>query len=500
MITAELLARATPAELQYIKGLTYEESRRDSGNSLQSYTRSAWPLIEPKLPFVPGWHIDAICEHLEAVFSGQIKNLLINIPPRHAKSTLVSVAFPSWAWTKRPWMKFIYGSYSHSLAKRDSVKMRNVIQSRWYQDTFKVNWSLAEDQNEKTNYVNTVGGARRATSVGATIIGEGGDCLVLDDPQSPRSSRSGPRREDVMDWIDQEFFIRVNDPKTVSKIIIMQRLDEKDVSAHVLAKGGWEHLMLPAEFEPERRCFTSIGWTDPRAEAGEALWPARFGKEENEKSKKEMGSKAWAGQGQQRPAPSDGIIFKRGWLGKFYTKDPQELAKEMEFLALSIDLPFDEGGTFAVFQIWGRKGPDKYLLDQTRAQVGFNEQCVMFRLAVAKWPNLNAKWVEKKANGAAMITTLKKEFSSLIPVTPQGSKEVRAEAVAPQFQSGNVYFPDPSIASWIGDYIEELVVFNNGAFNDQVDATSQALSLLETSAPTAFTPISLTTRSKWLGR
>lgn len=479
-----------------------ELKRRESSNSLRAYIEAAWPLIEPKHPFVPGWHIDAISEHLEAVINGEIKNLLINIPPRHAKSTIVSVAFPSWVWTKKPDHNFLYTSHSHSLSKRDSVKTRNIIQSQWYKDTFKVSWHLADDQNEKSNFVNTVGGSRRATSVLSSIIGEGASTLVVDDPHSPRSVRSDTQRTSELDWLDQEFFTRVNDPKTTSKIIIMQRLDQRDASAHVLEQGDWDHLMLPAEYEPERKCIMSTGWEDPRTEVGEPLWQARFDREQNEKTKKNMGSKAWAGQGQQRPAPSDGITFKRQWLQQFYTQDPLELSTTMEFLALSVDLPFSEGAnnSFAVFQVWGKKGAHKYLLDQLRAQCGFNDQIKLFTQAMAKWTRINAKWVEKKANGAALIEVLQKKFSGIIPITPLGSKEARADAVAPQFEAGDIWLPDPSIAPWISDYIEELVIFNNGLFNDQVDATTQAISNLSSQAATDWTPVSLTGSSKWYGR
>lgn len=472
-----------------------ELARRESKNSLGSFLRAAWPLIEPKHPFIPGRHIDAMAEHLEAVHRGEIRNLLINVPPRHVKSTMVSVAYPAWVWTEEAQHKFIYGSHSHSLAKRDSVKTRNIVTSPWYRETFATEWSLTEDQNEKSNFVNTVGGSRRATSVLSSIIGEGGDTLVLDDPHSPRSVRSDTQRQSELDWIDQEFFTRINDPKTVSKIVIMQRLDQRDASEHLLEKGDWEHLMLPAEFEPERKCFTVIGWEDPRKEPGEPLWPERFDTPELNTMKIDMGSKAWAGQGQQRPSPGEGSIFKRQYLQNFY----KEIPNDLDFFALSIDLPFDQGGSYAVFQVWGRRKGDRYLLDQTRAQVGFSEQITMFRTMLGKWPKIMAKWVEKKANGAAMISTLQREFAGLIPVEPTASKEIRAEAVTPQFESGNVFLPDPSIAPWIGDYIEELVAFNNGAFNDQVDATSQALSKM--AVMTNFDDMgigSITGKSKWL--
>lgn len=487
-----------PSEHYELQFLLTEEDRYQSGNTLFAFLKAAWPLIEPRHPFVEGKHIEGICEHLEAVHRGEIRNLLINIPPRHAKSTIVSVGFPAWVWTRTPQHKFLYGSHSFMLAKRDSVRTRNIIQSRWYKETFKTQWMLADDQNEKRKFDNTEGGSRICTSVMAAIIGEGADTLVLDDPHSPRSVRSDVKRVDELEWIDQEFFTRINDPKTVSKIVIMQRLDERDASAHVLEKGDWEHLMLPAQFEPERKCITSIGWEDPRTTRDEALWPERFTKADNEKSAKDMGSKAWAGQGQQRPSPSQGSIFKREWFhdGIFY----RELPSDLDFVAMSVDLPFDEGpnNSFACFHGWGRKEGKRYLLPtELREQCGFPRQLQMFREMKSKY-RFNVEWIEKKANGAAMISTMQKEFPTLVAVNPMGSKEVRAEAVAPQFESGGCLLPHPSIAPWITDFIEELIVFNNGKFNDRVDTTSQALMKLNNAPNTDWTPISITGQSKWL--
>ena len=461
---------------------------------LYPFLQAAWPIIEPRNPFVPGKHIEAICEHLEAVHRGEIRNLLINIPPRHAKSTIVSVGYPAWVWSKDPGHKFLYGSHAFSLAKRDSIKCRMLVKSKWFRETFKIKWDLKEDQNEKMRFDNTEQGYRLATSVGGSIIGEGGDTLVIDDPHSPQSVRSEVQRAAALSWADESFFTRINNPKTVSKIVIMQRLDEKDLSRHLLEQGDWEHLMLPAEFEPERKCSTSIGWEDPRTEAGEALWPERFPREEIQRMAKNMGSMAAAGQLQQRPSPREGAIFKRKDL-KFYTVLPT-----LEFYGLSVDLPFDEGSenSFAVFQLWGKKGADKYLIDQTRAQCNFKVQIDMIKAMVGKHPTINAKWVEKKANGAALITTLQNLIPGLIPVEPRGSKVLRAESVSPQFESGNIHLPDPTIAPWVGDYIEELVTFPNAEHDDQVDATTQAISKMSEGLNFDWMPVSLTGTSKWL--
>lgn len=483
------------AELCELDAVLLELERRQSANSLYHFLKCAWPLVEPSHPFVDGWHIGAICEHLEAVKRGQIRNLLINIPPRHAKSTIVSVAFPAWVWTHSPGMKFIYGSHSYSLSKRDSIRCRSLILTDWYRQTFGVGWKISEDQNEKVKFENSRKGFRMAASVGGSIIGEGGDILVLDDPHSPRSVRSDVQRRSEIDWIDQEFFTRVNDPKQVSKIIIMQRLDQRDASAHVIEQGGWEHLMLPAEYEPERKCHVYVtGWSDPREEPGEVLWKERFGKVEIAELKK-MGSMAAAGQLQQRPSPAEGAVFKRSWF-LFHVERP-----EPEFIALSADLTFKDGvkNDFAVFQIWGRKGSMRFLMDQVRGRMGFNEQKNTLKSLVAKWKP-NAIWIEDTANGPALIAALRLEIPGIIPVKPKGSKVARAEAITPQFEAQNVSLPDPSIAPWINDYVEEFCTFPMGLHDDQVDTTTQALSQLAQRPVISFNTeaMSISGPSKWL--
>ena len=469
--------------------------RLHTNNSFYSFLRASWPIIEPNHPFVPGKHIEAICEHLEAVYRGEIRNLLINVPPRHAKSTIVSVGYPAWVWTMQGGHKFIYASHAYPLSMRDSVKCRALVRSEWYRQTFGIKWHISEDQDQKVKFENTMMGFRQAASVGGSVIGTGGDTLVADDPHSPMEVGSDLQRQKVLDWYDQEFSNRVNDPKTVSKIIIMQRLHQLDLSQHVLDKGGWEHLMLPAEFEPERKCVTSIGWQDERQEPGQSLWPERFGNPELEEFKKNMGSMVSAGQLQQRPAPAEGAVFKRAWI-KFHVEQPS-----VDFIAISADLTFKDGAKndFAVFQVWGRKGAKKYLLDQVRGRMAFNEQRNAFKALCAKWKP-HAKWIEDTANGPALISALRTEIAGIIPVKPKGSKVARAESVTPQFEALNVYIPDPSKAPWVNDYIEELCTFPGALHDDQVDATTQALSQMAQRPSITFNTdaMSITGPSKWL--
>jgi len=160
-----------------IESLRFEQQRRAAETSLYEFVKQSWHIIEPGVEFSEGWHIHTICDHLEAVTDRRIKNLIINIPPRHSKSTIVTVIWPVWSWLKNPSEKFLTASYSGTLSVRDSVKSRRLLESHW----FKARWpniSLNRDQNTKQRYENQYTGYRIATSVGSTTTGEGGSGLI----------------------------------------------------------------------------------------------------------------------------------------------------------------------------------------------------------------------------------------------------------------------------------------------------------------------------------
>jgi hypothetical protein len=278
----------------------------------REFVRQAWAIIEPLTPFVPGWHIDAIIDHLEAVTHSEIRNLLINVPPRHMKSLLVSVLWPAWEWIQHPERRWLFSSYAASLSIRDSIKCRTLIESPWYQSFWGDRFALSSDQNTKTRFDNDRSGYRIATSVGGAATGEGGDRIVCDDPHNVQEAESDSIRKTTTDWYDVVMSTRVNDPRTAAKVVVMQRCHQRDLSGHLLAQGGWDLLCLPAEYEGPTPA-TSIGFLDPRMNLGELLWPERFGPKEIEALKISLGSYGAAGQLQQRPSPAGGGIFKRHW-------------------------------------------------------------------------------------------------------------------------------------------------------------------------------------------
>jgi hypothetical protein len=287
-----------------------EKERRAASGSLYEFVKQSWHVVEPNIPFIPSWHIETICEHLEAVSAGDIHRLLINIPPRHSKSTIVSVMWPAWEWLTDPAQKFLCASYSGNLSTRDNLKTRRLLQSNWYQDRWGYMFAFAGDQNAKQRFENDKTGYRLATSVGGTATGEGGSRLILDDPHGAQAAQSEVMRESDLEWFDMVWSTRLNNPKTDAMVTVMQRLHERDISGHILEDiKGWEHICIPAEWDGKTR-KTVLGLYDPRKEKGELICPERFGKTEITMLKQLLGVYGTAGQLQQDPTPSEGGILK----------------------------------------------------------------------------------------------------------------------------------------------------------------------------------------------
>lgn len=443
--------------------------------SLHEYMQRAWSVVEPR-PFVNGWHIEAICAHLQAISAGQIQDLIINVPPRHTKSLTVSVMWPSWEWgpNRHPEVRWLTSSYAQPLATRDSVKCRRLIQSSWYQQLWGRRFRLTGDQNAKERYDNDKQGYRLATSVGGGNVGEGGDRLIVDDPNNIVDIQSDAARNYVNAWWDQVMSTRRNDPKASGRVIIMQRSHHKDLTGHILAEEGhtFELLILPAEYEPKYHCVTGLGFSDPRTEPKELLWPARYTRDEHEALKKTMGQFAVSGQQQQRPAPIEGGIFKRQY-ARFYL----ELPAKFDFMCQSWDMAFKDLKTSDMVsgQVWGVAGADRYLLDRVADRLSFTKTLQAVRNMTANHPSAVAKYVEDKANGSAVIDTLRHELTGLIAVEPEGGKIARAMAVTAEWEAGNVWLPSPQLAPWVEEFLQYLVDFPNGTYDDDVDAMTQAL-------------------------
>lgn len=473
-----------------------------SRRHLRDFLRCAWPHIEKERSFTTGWHIDAVCDHLDAVALRHIKRLVINVPPRTTKSTIVQVCYPAHRWIKNPETQFLCISHTDRLVIRDGQKMRLLIEKPWYQGLKDADWQIRQGQDQKQKFENTLGGYRLSMGVGAGVLGEGGDEILIDDPLDRDQAFSETERLNVLESYDQKISTRLNSPKDGAIVLIMQRLHEEDLSGHVLSKNGWEHLMLPMEFDSTRKCFTSIGFEDPRTVDGELLCEERFPPEILTAMKIDLGSVGTAGQLQQEPAPAEGIIFKkkdwRFWYPRGTTPPPAvqvRLADNSIVSCVQREIPADDEFEESIQSwdcafkdkkdndkvaggLWSRVKKEAYLRDRVNENLSFTKTCQAIEHWSDTWPDAHRKLVEDKANGSAVIDTLREKVPGLKEVNPQGGKESRAHAIQPYQESGNIYLPHPALFPWVEDYVTQHGMFPNASYDDEVDQTTQAILFL----------------------
>ena len=466
-----------------------------ASRSLSKYIGLAWHIVEPATPYCSGWHIEAIAEHLEALTRGELRNLIINIPPRHMKSLSVAVFWPTWVWAKHPEVRWMFSSYAEDLALRDSVKCRRVILSDWYQKRYGHVFSLTGDQNQKRRFENSKGGYRLALGVGGGSTGEGGDIIVVDDPLKAQEGTSQATLDNVIEWWDETMSTRGNDPRKVRKVIIMQRLHQRDLTGHSLAKmreeGGeqWEHLCLPAEYEQTVR-VTALGWRDPRSTPGELLWPQRFGPEEMNKLKVALGERGTAGQLQQRPAPIGGAVYKREWWETEHRYDPDESLEAVgRFMSCDTALKDKESNDYSAITVWDML-PD-YRIALRHVWKGKPPFPVMVRRIeeiATKWQGKNLLKnvvIEDKQSGTTAVQTLRQTAPEwlqkiIVEWIPRGDKVYRARQASLWCERGRVLLPHPSESvPWLMEFEEEFFDFPAAAYDDVTDTVSQLIIYLE---------------------
>lgn len=448
---------------------------RKQCGSLAGFVREAWHVLEPGNPYVHGWHIEAICSHLEAVTDGRITRLLINVPPGTMKSLIVSVFWPAWEWGPKgqPSLRYLTTSYSETYAKRDSRRMRDLVSSEWYRSL----WPEIElHRAAELSFENTARGGREGMPF-QSLTGGRGDRVIIDDPHSTETAESEAERARTTRIFRESVPTRLIEPTRSAIVVIMQRLNERDVSGQIGALAlGYEHLMLPMEFEPERRCRTSIGFEDPRSYDGELLFPERFPREVIERDKKVMTAYAIAGQYQQRPAPREGGLFKRA---NFPVVDvappPSKIARAWDFAgtikraggnpdwSVGVRMLVDKDGVFYIDDVRRFRetpGVVRSSVIATASQDG--SDC---SIRIPQDPGQAGK-----AQAEDYVRALAGYMVTALPVT--GDKETRAKPLAAQSEIGNVKLVR---GSWNEDFLDEIETFPAGAHDDQVDAAADAL-------------------------
>lgn len=523
------MSKAPPAPVDISAAAAELLSRRKATGNLHEFVGQAWPQVEGGREFVDGWMIGAICEHLEAVHLGQIRNLLINVPPRMMKSLLCNVFWPTWVWLHKPETQFLFTSYSANLTIRDNVRARRIMESRWFQTRWGDKFGLAGDQNTKLRIDNDKGGYRVTTSIDGTTTGEGADILVIDDPNPPKDT-SETMLKAALDWWQGTMPTRVNDFKTGRKVTIQQRVHESDITGHILKNeaGDWVPLILPMEFEVRRRCVTvalpSTGgkkWHDPRVSEGELLFPERVGPKELQTLKRGLAtSYLIAGQLQQRPAPEAGGMFKRDWFRKWTSPNTPKL----EWVMTSWDtaLSEKEKAAYSACTVWGiffrhysderewmqgvtpgdadalGRVPNVLLLNCFRGHWEYPEmRRLMHQMAkdyrcdtIGAVPDKDKRYkpdmnlVEAKASGITVVQELNRTGETFTRFTPDkfGDKMQRVRLITHLVEAGRVWLPvrpNGEFNSAAKLLLEQCLLFPNADSRDVVDTLTQALLRLQ---------------------
>ncbi|WP_324173723.1 phage terminase large subunit [Staphylococcus pseudintermedius] len=407
-------------------------------------------------------HTDLIANELQEIINGKQKHIIIEMPPRHGKSMAVTETFPSYFLTMHPNKRVITASYSDGLARKFGRLNRNKF-LEFANSLNKV--QIAFDNGSVNNWgILSKRGGMISTGIGGSITGQGADLMIIDDPiKNAKEAQSKTYRDNV--WAEWESTLSTRLHKGASVIVIMTRWHEDDFVGRLL-KGSpynWTRLRLPAIAEKNDDLLGR--------EIGEALCPA-LGYDEDWAAykKKEVGERTWASLYQQRPSPESGSIFKRKWFSKVDSAPTQ-----YDDMLISWDFTFKDSdkSDFVVGQVWVKKGADFYLIDQVRKRIDFTQSVKATQQLHKKYPRCRKILVEDKANGPAIINTLKRSISGIIPVTPKESKEARAYSVTPFFEANNVHFV--KTVPHLDEMIEELATFPNSQNDDTVDACTQAL-------------------------
>lgn len=473
-----MLSRAQTARLQTLER---EEALYRARRGLLAFTCYTYP------EFRVSWHHRVICRTLNRFARGEITRLIIEAPPRHGKSELMSRRLPAFLLGQDPNTRIIAASYSDALASDMNRDCQRIITCDAYRELFpktrlneKNIRTVADGVWLRNSEMFEVVGSRgyyKSAGIGGAITGRGGDKLLLDDfLKDWASAQSKTIRDSQWDWFRSVFMTRLQKGGQVAMTVT--RWNEDDIVGRVTSlmkvdpsADKWHVLTLPAikEDEPTDE--------DPRS-PGEALWPDEFPIEQLRRTETNVGPRIWVSLYQQRPSPAKGNVIEREQWKRF--SEWPDIAT-MDAVCSSWDLTFKdkEKNDWTVCVILGRKGADKYLLGLHRRRIAFPEQLRLFTEVASKLPTRANHYIEDAANGAAMVAIVTRSIPRVIAVTPNGSKQARAEAIAPQAAAGNLWLPDSNLAPYIETFIEEWAIFPSGKHDDQVDAYAQGVLQLD---------------------
>lgn len=453
--------------------------------SFYFFVRRAWDEIEPS-PFVDNWHIECICEHLQAVYEGKIKRLMILVPPRTLKTFIANICFTAWVLGRDPGKKIIGVSYSQRLSEKISFRSRILMESNYYRRLFSGS-SLDVDQTQKANFMTTKGGGRFSTSVGGTLTGEGGNILIFDDPMNPDEALSDVKREASNEWVDQAAFSRLNNPKEDSIICIMQRLHVEDTAAHLMEKDDWLILKFPAETNET----IEIQLGDKKWSYAGFLHEERMGREVLNQFKRSMGAYAYSAQYLQDPTPKSGGEFNSDLFNYFRTSDFDATRCNL-YITVDPATSKKKESDYTAMAVWAL-APDQnyYLIDGIKEKLNPTERVNRLFDLHRKWNARTKKpprvgWEEYALSSDIHYIEKRQSQDSyrfpVIKIASKMKKEERIRRLIAPMETGQIWLPndlwkkdDKGLSrSFINDIIEqEMLLFPYAPHDDFIDAMSR---------------------------
>jgi len=438
-------------------------------NDLSMFIAKAQTILQPAKPYIHGKHIDAIAHHLDLCRRGEINRLIINIPPRYLKSVCASKAFPAFLLGHDPTLRILCMSYGDTLAADMSRDTRKIMQEPFYENLFP-STRLSPLKNTEFHFTTSAGGFRRASSFGGALTGLGGDFIIIDDPIKADDALSAPRRQEVIDRFENTILSRLDNKQKGCIIIIMQRLHMDDLTGHLLQKGGWTVLSLPAIAETEQSVPVGEGkiW---RRSPGGVLHPDYESLQTLNMLRESMGSFSFSAQYQQRPVPEQGEIFK--W-DKFQFYDALPTFRNGDRYVMSWDTAMKDGerNDYSVCTVWQvYKDNYYYLVDVFRDKLTYPNLLKAVYSEARKYPIVEILF-EDACSGTILYQEVSRNYSLPIDdvrcILPENNKVTRAAAVTNLIESGRVFLPRK--APWLDGLQHELLQFPNGRHDDQVDS------------------------------
>jgi predicted phage terminase large subunit-like protein len=474
--------------------------------------------------YAENWHNRLMFEYLDAFVAGEIKRLMIFMPPRSGKSEAVSRRLPAYILGRDPDATIIAASYGADLARRMNRDVQRIMDDPKYQEVFpetklfgKNIRALSRDTWLRNSDMFEVVGRKgyyRGSGVGGAITGMGFHYGIIDDPiKNRKEADSTTFRQSIEEWYTSTFYTRRAPNAAI--LLTVTRWHEDDLAGRLLAKANsdpkadqWEVLKLPAIAE------APVPPYDPRQE-GDPLWPQRFDMDDLAKTEIAVGSYDWAALYQQRPAPATGGILKRHWWKYWKPKgsdlppvivnveggtleiEAVELPSGFDDMAQTWDCAFKDtkNSDFVAGQVWARKGANKYCLDYVNKRLDIIKTMKAIQDWDLLWPAAVAKLIEDKANGPAVIQMLRDKVAGLIPVEPDGGKVSRAYAAAPEVEAGNVFLPHPALYGWVDGFVNNAAAFPNGAHDDDIDAFTQVINRWRANGQTAVAQAQVTSKA-----